>query len=156
MAEQTTPVERRVALKIIKPGMDTRQVVARFEAERQALAMMDHPNPSVAEKRRTIGNPSSIYDENSGTTPVRTFHEPWHPRAVRKQRIEPTLDGLPIPSYSEKASRQNPVGIFSSVGETHELTNVVIRVCTFGKDTQTAQRPRAEYHGCFWASRLFR
>ena len=38
------PVERRVALKIIKPGMDTRQVIARFEAERQALAMMDHPN----------------------------------------------------------------------------------------------------------------
>ena len=43
MAEQTEPVKRRVALKIIKPGMDTRQVVARFEAERQALAMMDHP-----------------------------------------------------------------------------------------------------------------
>ena len=44
MAEQTEPVERRVALKIIKPGMDTHQVIARFEAERQALAMMDHPN----------------------------------------------------------------------------------------------------------------
>jgi serine/threonine protein kinase/Flp pilus assembly protein TadD len=44
MAEQTEPVSRRVALKIIKPGMDTRQVIARFEAERQALAMMDHPN----------------------------------------------------------------------------------------------------------------
>jgi serine/threonine protein kinase/Tfp pilus assembly protein PilF len=44
MAEQTRPVRRRVALKVIKPGMDTRQVVARFEAERQALALMDHPN----------------------------------------------------------------------------------------------------------------
>ena len=44
MAEQREPVKRRVALKIIKLGMDTRQVVARFEAERQALAMMDHPN----------------------------------------------------------------------------------------------------------------
>ncbi len=44
MAEQKKPVKRRVALKIIKPGMDTRQVIARFEAERQALAMMDHPN----------------------------------------------------------------------------------------------------------------
>ncbi len=41
LAEQTQPVERRVALKIIKPGMDTQQVIARFEAERQALAMMD-------------------------------------------------------------------------------------------------------------------
>ncbi|MHC4714152.1 MAG: protein kinase domain-containing protein [Planctomycetota bacterium] len=44
MAEQTDPVRRRVALKIIKLGMDTKMVVARFEAERQALAMMDHPN----------------------------------------------------------------------------------------------------------------
>ena len=44
MAEQHEPVKRRVALKIIKLGMDSRQIVARFEAERQALAMMDHPN----------------------------------------------------------------------------------------------------------------
>ena len=44
MAEQQRPVRRRVALKVIKPGMDTREVIARFEAERQALAMMDHPN----------------------------------------------------------------------------------------------------------------
>src|SRR5262249_30936171 len=44
MAEQTEPVRRMVALKIIKPGMDSKQVVARFEAERQALAMMDHQN----------------------------------------------------------------------------------------------------------------
>ena len=43
MAEQTEPIQRKVALKIIKLGMDTRQVVARFEAERQALALMDHP-----------------------------------------------------------------------------------------------------------------
>ena len=44
MADQQAPVRRRVALKIIKPGMDTRQVIARFEAERQALALMDHSN----------------------------------------------------------------------------------------------------------------
>src|SRR5690349_16890074 len=44
MAEQTEPVRRRVALKVIKLGMDTKQVIARFEAERQALALMDHPN----------------------------------------------------------------------------------------------------------------
>jgi len=44
MAEQVEPVSRRVALKIIKLGMDTREVIARFEAERQALAMMEHPN----------------------------------------------------------------------------------------------------------------
>jgi eukaryotic-like serine/threonine-protein kinase len=44
MAEQTEPVQRKVALKVIKAGMDTREVVARFEAERQALALMDHPS----------------------------------------------------------------------------------------------------------------
>src|SRR5581483_5544824 len=44
VAEQQRPVRRKVALKIIKPGMDTRAVVARFEAERQALALMDHPH----------------------------------------------------------------------------------------------------------------
>jgi WD40 repeat protein/serine/threonine protein kinase len=44
MAEQQHPVRRKVALKVVKPGMDSRQVLARFEAERQALAIMDHPN----------------------------------------------------------------------------------------------------------------
>src|SRR6185436_5777764 len=44
VAEQSQPIHRRVALKLIKPGMDSRSVLARFEAERQALALMDHPN----------------------------------------------------------------------------------------------------------------
>jgi serine/threonine protein kinase/tetratricopeptide (TPR) repeat protein len=44
MAEQQQPIRRKVALKVLKPGMDSRQVIARFEAERQALALMDHPN----------------------------------------------------------------------------------------------------------------
>src|SRR5438128_10550062 len=44
LAEQREPVRRKIALKIIKLGMDTKQIVARFEAERQALALMDHPN----------------------------------------------------------------------------------------------------------------
>ncbi len=44
MAEQTEPVRRKVALKVVRPGMDSRQILARFEAERQALALMDHPN----------------------------------------------------------------------------------------------------------------
>jgi serine/threonine protein kinase len=44
LAEQERPVRRRVALKLVKPGMDTKQVIARFEAERQALALLNHPN----------------------------------------------------------------------------------------------------------------
>jgi serine/threonine protein kinase len=57
MAEQGEPVKRRVAVKIIKPGMDSRQVVARFEAERQALAMMDHPNIARIFDAGTTENP---------------------------------------------------------------------------------------------------
>ena len=44
MAQQDEPVRRRVALKVLKPGIDTKQILARFEAERQALAVMEHPN----------------------------------------------------------------------------------------------------------------
>src|SRR5215471_10392148 len=57
MAQQTEPVKRLVAVKLIKPGMDTRQVLARFEAERQALALMDHPNIARVLDGGTIGNP---------------------------------------------------------------------------------------------------
>src|SRR5262245_42654308 len=46
VAEQSEPVKRKIALKLIKPGMDSKSVLARFEAERQALALMDHPNIS--------------------------------------------------------------------------------------------------------------
>ena len=61
MAEQTQPVRRKVALKIIKPGMDSRQVIARFEAERQALAMMDHPNiAKVLDAGTTAGRPALL------------------------------------------------------------------------------------------------
>ena len=83
LAEQTQPVRRKVALKVLKPGMDTRQVVARFEAERQALALMDHANiarvfdggattsspwtrPSPSSPRPTPRRPSW---SSSGTSP---------------------------------------------------------------------------------------
>src|SRR5205823_14729084 len=61
MAEQTQPVQRKVALKIIKPGMDSRQVIARFEAERQALALMDHVNIArVFDAGATGGEPGCV------------------------------------------------------------------------------------------------
>eukprot|EP00913_Durusdinium_trenchii_P035348 g33078.t1 len=64
MAEQMEPVRRRVALKIIKPGMDSREIMARFEAERQALAMMDHPNVSkvLDAGTTTTGRPYFVMD----------------------------------------------------------------------------------------------
>jgi WD40 repeat protein/serine/threonine protein kinase len=58
MAEQLEPIRRRVALKIVKPGMDTKQVIARFEAERQALALMDHPNIAKIFDAGVTGAPS--------------------------------------------------------------------------------------------------
>jgi len=78
VAEQTEPVRRRVALKIIKPGMDTKQVIARFEAERQALAMMDHPNIA-----RVL---------DAGTTDV-----------GRPYFVMELVRGMPITEYCDKA-----------------------------------------------------
>jgi serine/threonine protein kinase len=71
VAEQTEPVRRRVALKIIKLGMDTKQVVARFEAERQALAMMDHPNIAKVLDAGTTGpsEPGSSGRESAHSSP---------------------------------------------------------------------------------------
>ncbi len=61
MAEQTEPIQRKVALKVIKPGMDSRQVIARFEAERQALSMMDHVNIArVLDAGTTGGEPGGV------------------------------------------------------------------------------------------------
>src|SRR5687767_454521 len=61
MAEQTEPVQRRVAIKIIKPGMDSRQVIARFNAEKQALALMDHVNIArVLDAGATGGEPGGV------------------------------------------------------------------------------------------------
>jgi eukaryotic-like serine/threonine-protein kinase len=70
MAEQHEPVQRRVALKVIKLGMDTTQVIARFEAERQALAMMDHPNiAKVFDAGATAtGRPYFVMELVSGVT----------------------------------------------------------------------------------------
>jgi serine/threonine-protein kinase len=77
VAEQQQPVRRKVALKVIKPGMDTRQVVARFEAERQALALMDHPNIA------------KVHD--GGTTP-----------AGRPYFVMELVKGVPITEYCDQ------------------------------------------------------
>ncbi|MFC1637085.1 protein kinase, partial [Planctomycetota bacterium] len=70
MAEQQEPIRRKVALKIIKLGMDTKSVIARFEAERQALAMMDHPNiANVLDAGATdMGRPYFVMDVVKGTS----------------------------------------------------------------------------------------
>jgi serine/threonine protein kinase/Tfp pilus assembly protein PilF len=60
MAQQTEPVKRAVAVKLIKPGMDSKQVLARFEAERQALALMDHPNIAKVLDGGMTGEPAAL------------------------------------------------------------------------------------------------
>jgi eukaryotic-like serine/threonine-protein kinase len=65
LAEQQEPVRRQVAFKIIKPGMDTRQVIARFEAERQALALMDHPHIAKVLDGGVVGTKSEIRNQKS-------------------------------------------------------------------------------------------
>ncbi len=74
LAEQKEPVRRKVALKVIKPGMDSREVIARFDAERQALAIMDHPNISrmLEAGTTTAGRPYFVMDLVKGV-PITEF-----------------------------------------------------------------------------------
>ena len=97
MAEQTEPVRRRVALKIIKPGMDSRQVLARFEAERQALALMDHPNIARVLDAGTTetGRPYFVMELVHGV-PINQFCDDGHLTAARASgAVRPRLPGDP-------------------------------------------------------------
>src|SRR5439155_20998967 len=91
MAGQTRPVRRKVALKVLKPGMDTGQVVARFKAERQALALMDHPNIAhIMDGGETAsGRPYFVMELVRGV-PVTEFCDQNH-LSVR-QRLELFVD----------------------------------------------------------------
>jgi serine/threonine protein kinase/tetratricopeptide (TPR) repeat protein len=74
MAEQQEPIRRKVALKVLKPGMDTRQVIARFEAERQALALMDHPNiAQVLDAGQTVNDRPYFVMELVRGVPITDF-----------------------------------------------------------------------------------
>ena len=92
LAEQQRPIKRRVALKVIKPGMDSKRVVARFEAERQALALLDHPNVA------------HVYD--AGTT-----------EAGRPYFVMEYVKGLPITEYcdSHKLTIEDRLNLFQQV-----------------------------------------
>ena len=94
LAEQKQPVHRRVALKLIKVGMDTREVVARFESERQALALMDHP--AIAK----------VFD--AGSTPE-----------GRPYFVMEYVDGLPINDYCDRhrLTMRQRMGLFIQVCE---------------------------------------
>jgi serine/threonine protein kinase/tetratricopeptide (TPR) repeat protein len=87
VAEQQEPVRRKVALKVIKPGMDTRHVIARFEAERQALALMDHPNiAKVLDGGETAGGRPYFVMELVRGVPITAFCD--ERRLTPRQRLE--------------------------------------------------------------------
>jgi len=92
LAEQQEPIRRKVALKVIKPGMDSRRVIARFEAERQALALLDHPNIA------------HVYD--AGTT-----------EAGRPYFVMEFVKGLPITEHCDrqKLTIEDRLGLFVQV-----------------------------------------
>ncbi len=92
MAQQSHPVKRKVALKVVKPGMDSKQVVGRFETERQALGMMDHPNIA------------RVYD--AGTTPL-----------GRPYFVMELVKGVPITEYCDdaKLSTRERIELFCDV-----------------------------------------
>src|SRR5262245_51282626 len=87
VADQHEPIKRRVALKLIKPGMDTRSVLARFEAERQALALMDHPHIARVLDAGTTpdGRPFFVMELVKGT-PITEFCDAR--RLTPRQRLE--------------------------------------------------------------------
>jgi serine/threonine protein kinase/tetratricopeptide (TPR) repeat protein len=102
MAEQTQPVQRKVALKIIKPGMDSRQVIARFEAERQALALMDHPNIAKVLDAGTIGE-SEPRPLGSGAAAIgRAEPLPYGRGSERPYFVMELVKGVPITKYCDE------------------------------------------------------
>ena len=87
VAEQTEPVQRKVAIKIIKPGMDTKEVIARFEAERQALAFMEHPNIArVLDAGATDSGRSYFVMELVRGIPITEYCD--HVKATPRERLE--------------------------------------------------------------------
>ncbi len=118
IAEQTEPIRRRVALKVIKLGMDTKQVVARFEAERQALALMDHPNIAKVLDAGTIHTQEPDDSLPAGESPS-TRRAEWKAGVTgRPYFVMELVRGVRITEYCD----QNHLS-------TRERLDLFIRVC---------------------------
>jgi WD40 repeat protein/serine/threonine protein kinase len=105
MAEQREPIRRLVAIKIIKPGMDSAQVIARFEAERQALALMDHPNIAKvldAGTTAVVSSQLSVVREEKGVGDHLTTDNLQLTTAGRPYFVMELVKGIPITKYCDE------------------------------------------------------
>jgi serine/threonine protein kinase len=151
VAEQQEPIKRRVALKIIKPGMDSRQIIARFEAERQALAMMDHPNiakvldggtissepralasgspPPLANARGSDGRPYFVMELVKGT-PITDYCDAH--KLTTRQRLELFLDVCGAVQHAHQKGIIHRDIKPSNVLVSHLDVTPVVKVIDFG------------------------
>jgi eukaryotic-like serine/threonine-protein kinase len=139
VAEQTQPVRRKVAVKILKPGMDSRQVVARFEAERQALAMMEHPNIAKVHDGGTTagGRPYFVMELVKGK-PI-TDYADVH-RLTTRQRLELFLDVCHAVQHAHQKGIIHRDLKPSNVLVSHHDVRPVVKVIDFGVAKATGGR----------------
>jgi serine/threonine protein kinase/WD40 repeat protein len=139
VAEQQQPVKRRVALKIIKPGMDSRQVLARFQAERQALAMMDHANIAKVYDGGTTeaGRPYFVMELVKGK-PITTYCD-LH-RLTTPQRLELFLDVCHAVQHAHQKGIIHRDLKPSNVLVSHHDARAVVKVIDFGVAKATGER----------------
>jgi serine/threonine protein kinase/Flp pilus assembly protein TadD len=131
VAEQQQPVRRKVALKVIKPGMDTRQVVARFEAERQALALMDHPNIArVLDGGETAGGRPYFVMELVKGIPITEFCD-QHQVSIRERLQLFVSVGLAVQHAHQKGIIHRDLKPSNVLVMSHDGTPVV-KVIDFG------------------------
>ncbi len=138
MAEQTEPIQRTVALKIIKPGMDTRQVIARFEAERQALAMMDHPNIAKVLDAGTTDSGPAVLRDGAGERRRQSPSTATSSTCRSAQRLELFMPGLPGRA-ARPSERHHP--------SRHQALNVLVAEYDDQAGSQGHRLRRGQGHG---------
>jgi eukaryotic-like serine/threonine-protein kinase len=139
MAEQSEPIQRTVALKIIKPGMDTRQVIARFEAERQALAMMDHPNIAKVLDAGTTesGRPYFVMELVKGVPITKYCDEKHLPLRARLELMLPICQAVQHAHQKGLIHRDiKPSNVLVAEYDDHAVPKVI----DFGVAKATAQK----------------
>jgi len=139
LAEQQEPIRRRVALKLIKLGMDTEQVIARFESERQALALMSHPNVAkVLDAGATAeGRPFFVMEYVAGI-PITDYCDRYH--LSLRERLELFLQACEAIQHAHQKGLIHRDIKPSNVLVTTEEDRPVVKVIDFGVAKATTQR----------------